>query len=125
MSFNVEITPRGDAKGAIVHAVIVTIDGHQTVLTFQSKEDADSFARAEQARLAEDEKYASQRVRELAYRLWQEEGCPQGEDLRHWFTAKALFVQGRPTTNEGWVKRPAWTPKERAQRASAENTERR
>ena len=95
MSFNVEITPRGVAKGAIVHAVIVTIDGHQTVLTFQSKEDADSFARAEQARLAEDEKYASQRVRELAYRLWQEEGCPQGEDLRHWFTAKALFDAGK------------------------------
>jgi hypothetical protein len=89
MSFSVEITPRTDTKGAIVHSVIVTIDGHETVLTFQSKDDAESFARTEQARLAEDEKNASQRVRELAYRLWQEEGCPQGEDLRHWFTAKA------------------------------------
>jgi hypothetical protein len=91
MSFSIEITPRGGTQGTIVHAVVVTIDGHETVLTFQSKDDAESFARAEQARLAEDEKNASQRVREIAYRLWQEEGCPQGEDLRHWFTAKTLF----------------------------------
>jgi len=96
MSFSIEITPRKDTKGATVHAVIVTIDGRETVLTFQSKDDAESFARAEQARLAEDEKNASQRVRELAYRLWQEEGCPQGEDLRHWFTAKALFDAEQP-----------------------------
>ena len=44
MSFNVEITPRKDAKGAIVHAVLVTIDGHETVLNFVSKDDAESFA---------------------------------------------------------------------------------
>ena len=53
MSFSIEITPREDTQGIIVHAVVVTIDGHETVLTFQSKEDADSFARAEQARLGE------------------------------------------------------------------------
>ena len=91
MSFSIEITPRENTQGDIVHAVIVTVDGHEAVLTFQSKDDAESFARAEQARLAEDEKNASQRVREIAYRLWQEAGCPQGEDLRHWFTAEALF----------------------------------
>jgi Protein of unknown function (DUF2934) len=91
MSFSIEITPREDTKGTIVHAVIVIIDGHETVLTFQSKDDAESFARTEQARLAENEKNASQRVREIAYRLWQEEGCPEREALRHWFTAKALF----------------------------------
>jgi hypothetical protein len=72
-------------------SVVVTIDGHETVLTFQSKDDAEKFARLQQARLAEDEKNVSQRVREIAYRLWQEEGCPKGEDLRHWFAAKALF----------------------------------
>ena len=91
MSLNVEITPRGDAKGGIVHAVLVTIDGHQTVLNFVSKDDAESFARDEHARLMENEKNASQRVREIAYRLWQEEGCPEGEALRHWFAAEALL----------------------------------
>ena len=101
MSFNVEITPRGDAKGAIVHAVIVTIDGHQTVLNFVSKDDAESFAQSEHARLMENEKNASQRVREIAYRLWQEAGCPEGEALRHWFAAEAFrFGEGHPRPPE-------------------------
>jgi hypothetical protein len=91
MSFSVEMEPRKDATGSVVHAVIVTTDGHQSVLTFVSKDDAESFAGLESARLAENEKNDSQRVREIAYRLWQEEGCPQGEDLRHWFTAKAIL----------------------------------
>jgi hypothetical protein len=95
MSFSVEIKPRKDSKGAIVHAVIVTIDGHETVLTFLSKPDAESFAQVEQARLMENEKKASQGVREIAYRLWQEEGCPEGEALRHWFAAKAIFDSER------------------------------
>jgi Protein of unknown function (DUF2934) len=69
----------------------MTIDGHETVLTFQSKDDAERFVQAEQARLAEDEKNASQRVREIVYRRWQEEGCPEGAALRLWFAAEALF----------------------------------
>jgi hypothetical protein len=101
MSFSIEITPRKNPNAAIVHEVIVTIDGHETVLAFQSKDDAESFARAEQARLAEAEKKASQRVREIAYRLWQEEGCPQGEDLRHWFRRRPFWRRSRPSTNEG------------------------
>jgi Protein of unknown function (DUF2934) len=91
MSFKVEITPRTGSRGATtVHAVIVTIDGHETVLTFVSKDDAERFAQREHARLSGDEENASQRVRERAYRLWQEDGCPEGEALRHWFAAKAI-----------------------------------
>ncbi len=99
MSFSVEIKPRKDTNGAAVHAVIVTIDGHETVLTFVSKDDAESFAQTEHARLREDEKNASQQVREIAYRLWQEEGCPEGEALRHWFKAKALLSE--PSRKDG------------------------
>ncbi|MBV9287609.1 MAG: DUF2934 domain-containing protein [Hyphomicrobiales bacterium] len=32
-----------------------------------------------------------QRVREIAYGLWEEEGCPDGEHERHWLTAESLF----------------------------------
>ena len=95
MSFSVEVTPRKDTNGAAAHAVIVTIDGHETVLTFVSKDDAEDFAQVERARLIENEKNASQRVREIAYRLWQEEGCPEGEALRHWFAAKTLFERDK------------------------------
>ena len=46
MSFSIEITSREDTNGAIVHAVLVTIDGHETALTFQSQNDAESFAQS-------------------------------------------------------------------------------
>lgn len=33
-----------------------------------------------------------QRVREWAYRLWQEEGCPEGRDTIHWDKARELVA---------------------------------
>jgi len=42
--FKIEITPRSDPTGATAHAVIVTIDDHETVLSFESKKAAESFA---------------------------------------------------------------------------------
>jgi hypothetical protein len=58
MSFSIKIIPRKDATGAIAHAVIVTIDDHKTVLTFESNEDAERFAHVELARLMERGKHA-------------------------------------------------------------------
>jgi hypothetical protein len=59
MSFKIEITPRNDATtGATVYAVVVTIDDHETVLSFESREAAESFAETERARLANDEQKA-------------------------------------------------------------------
>jgi hypothetical protein len=43
MSSSIKITPRKNATGAIAHAVIVTIDDHETLLTFESKEDAERY----------------------------------------------------------------------------------
>jgi hypothetical protein len=31
------------------------------------------------------------RIREIAYFLWLDEGCPEGEAERHWATAEALL----------------------------------
>jgi len=43
------------------------------------------------------------RIRELAYFLWLEEGCPEGQAERHWETAETLFdsehrrgIEGEP-----------------------------
>jgi hypothetical protein len=59
MSFKIEITPRNDAtSGATVYAVTVTIDDHETLLSFESKEVAESFAETERARLTNDEQTA-------------------------------------------------------------------
>jgi len=26
-----------------------------------------------------------EQIREIAYRIWQEEGCPAGSEVEHWF----------------------------------------
>jgi hypothetical protein len=31
------------------------------------------------------------RIREIAYFMWLEEGCPDGEEERHWTTSEALL----------------------------------
>ena len=31
-------------------------------------------------------------VRQLAYRIWQEAGCPNGSDLQHWLKAKETWL---------------------------------
>ena len=58
MSFNIEIAPRSDPTGATVYAVVVTIDDHETVLSFESKDAAEAFAETERARLRADEQKA-------------------------------------------------------------------
>jgi hypothetical protein len=58
MAFNIEIVPRDDPSGATAYAVVVTIDDHETVLSFESKETAERFAETERARLTADEEKA-------------------------------------------------------------------
>jgi hypothetical protein len=59
MSFDIEITPRNDATtGATVYAVVVTINDHETILSFESRAAAESFAETERARLMNDEQKA-------------------------------------------------------------------
>jgi Protein of unknown function (DUF2934) len=32
-------------------------------------------------------------IRQLAYRLWQESGCPTGSDLQHWLKAQEMWQE--------------------------------
>ncbi len=43
------------------------------------------------------------RVRERAYFLWLEEGCPEGQAERHWLAAETLIERdpSEPTPIEG------------------------
>lgn len=31
-------------------------------------------------------------IRQLAYRLWQEAGCPEGNDVQHWLKAEVIWL---------------------------------
>ena len=42
------------------------------------------------------------RIREVAYFLWLDEGCPEGRADRHWATAAAA---SRPSLNNGSVSK--------------------
>lgn len=53
---------------------------------------------------------AVERIREIAYQLWLDAGCPDGQDAAHWFEAETLVA------NEAAV-RPA--PKKAAPRKKA------
>jgi len=33
-------------------------------------------------------------IRELAYRLWEEDGCPEGQALEHWARARRMLRNG-------------------------------
>ena len=35
-------------------------------------------------------------IRQLAYRLWQESGCPNGSDLQHWLRAQEIWLESHP-----------------------------
>ena len=32
-------------------------------------------------------------TRQVAYKLWQEEGCPDGYDVQHWLRAKMIWEE--------------------------------
>jgi hypothetical protein len=34
-----------------------------------------------------------QQIKELAYAIWEEEGCPEGKDLEHYFRAKQILEE--------------------------------
>jgi hypothetical protein len=68
------------------------------------------------------------RIREIAYFLWLDEGCPEGEEARHWATAEALLeseperrkrIEGEPP-GEPVSDAPTAPEVRRARRAAAE-----
>ncbi len=70
----------------------------------------------------------SDRIREIAYFLWLDEGRPEGEDERHWTTAVALLesepeqrkrIEGEPP-GEPVVDAPTAPEVRRPRRAAAE-----
>jgi hypothetical protein len=49
-----------------------------------------------------------EQIRKLAYRIWQEEGYPEGYEVQHWLKAEAIWLEeNRAKTS------PQTTPKQR------------
>lgn len=63
-----------------------------------------------------------QKIREAAYRLWEKEGKPQGQDLEHWFTAeksagKEDFDSSTSDSTLGSEDKPAQAKSSRGRRS--------
>jgi len=39
-------------------------------------------------------------IRQVAYKLWQEEGCPDGYDLQHWLKAETVWLEEKRPKNK-------------------------
>ena len=52
-------------------------------------------------------------VRQLAYKIWQEAGCPIGSDLQHWLKAQEIWQeahpQGQSPTSQSKARKPRKT----------------
>ena len=53
------------------------------------------------------------RIREIAYFLWLEEGCPEGAAERHWLAAET-HLESDPLERKRIEGEPPGEPKERA-----------
>jgi hypothetical protein len=53
------------------------------------------------------------RIREIAYFLWLEEGCPEGAAERHWLAAETR-LESDPLERKRIEGEPPGEPKERA-----------
>ncbi len=63
-----------------------------------------------------------QRIRDFAYQIWQSEGCPHGEDERHWEMARKLVEaekgapQAKPASRP---RKPATKPTDATPKSKA------
>ena len=39
-------------------------------------------------------------IRQVAYKLWQEEGCPDGYDVEHWLKAETICQEEKRPRNK-------------------------
>jgi hypothetical protein len=47
-----------------------------------------------------------EQIRELAYRIWQEEGYPHGYEVQHWLKAETIWLEEqRPHSEPEYSKR--------------------
>jgi len=70
-----------------------------------------------------------QRVREIAHRLWEQEGRPSDQDQRHWATAERIYDERARAASEadlareqGQKARPAGTSKRSTGRRTSKRT---
>jgi len=60
-------------------------------------------------------------IRQVAYKLWQEEGCPDGSEIQHWLRAKMIWEETNHSESE--PKQPNALKKRKSKKIPAVETE--
>ena len=55
-------------------------------------------------------------IRRLAYKIWQEAGCPSGCDVQHWLKAEAIWAETQAAENTPSLAKPSRARKPRQAR---------
>jgi len=61
---------------------------------------------------------AQEQIRELAYRIWQAEGYPNGYDVQHWLKAEAIWQEKNRPKSQPKKSKPIKSTKSRKTRAT-------
>ena len=57
-------------------------------------------------------------IRQLAYRFWQEAGCPEGCDVQYWLRAESIWLEEHSAPTEAKQAKAAKARKPRKSRAT-------
>lgn len=57
-------------------------------------------------------------IKLIAYNIWEEEGCTDGNDCEHWYRAETIWEQQQQPAAEG-IKAEAKQPVKRSTRTAA------
>lgn len=63
-------------------------------------------------------KMQEQKIRELAYNIWEKDGRPYGRDLEYWLKAERSLAPARGPTVPGFIEAPAPLQREQGEPAS-------
>jgi len=57
-------------------------------------------------------------IRQLAYRLWQAAGCPEGDGVQHWLKAEAIWLDENRAPSDSKLAKAAKARKPRKSRTA-------
>jgi len=63
-----------------------------------------------------------EQVRELAYRIWQEEGYPYGQEVHHWLKAEAIWQEKHRPHSEPENSKPVRSKRTKGRKGSQTET---
>ena len=63
-----------------------------------------------------------EQIRELAYRIWQEEGYPYGQEVQHWLKAETIWLEKHRVKSQPKSSKPVRPKRTKGRKTSEKET---